>query len=83
MEEYNLDHTIAIYVREEWAEDGSEFNSCVDKMMKGKQPVKWRGPMLAFSLTGTARDPPFFEDFRAGDVRVVGEFLRWFGASAV
>lgn len=52
MEEYNLNHTVAIYMWEKWAEDGSEFNSCIDKMMKGKQPVKWRGPMLAFSLTG-------------------------------
>jgi hypothetical protein len=80
MERFHLDHSVVLYVRENWAGDGSPVNICVKEMMKGNKVLQWRGPMLAFSLPATDFDAPFFNDFRLSDLRVVMDFIRWYGA---
>src|SRR5882724_8267497 len=44
---YELDHTVAVHIRQDWGNDGSKLNQSIDKIMNGSQPIKWKGPMLA------------------------------------
>lgn len=75
-QKYDLKHTVAAFVRRDWATDWSELNQSLDEMMHGRQQI--RGPLLLFSLRGTGDDPTFFDDFQQTDIRVLAKFLSLF-----
>jgi hypothetical protein len=75
---YSLSNTVQIIARETFLFDGSAPNVCVRYTTKGQLRHDWRGPIVVMRQPGTAIDPLFYEDIKAGDLRVAVEYFLLF-----
>jgi hypothetical protein len=76
---FALDHTIDLFVRDQFSCDGSKNNPCVWNIIKRAPEFDWKGPMIVLCSPGTSGGPPVFQDFKPADLRVVAEFFKFYG----
>ena len=76
---FNLSYTVQVIGRETFLIDGSTPNVCVRHTTKGQMTHDWRGPIVVMRQPGTAIDPLFYEDIRAGDFRVAIDYFLSYG----
>jgi hypothetical protein len=76
---YSLSNTVQIIARETFLFDGSAPNVCVRYTTKGQLRHDWRGPIVVMRQPGTAIDPLFYEDIKAGDLRVAVDYFLSYG----
>ncbi|OCL02932.1 hypothetical protein AOQ84DRAFT_164543 [Glonium stellatum] len=72
---FNLSYTVQVICRETFLIDGSTPNVCVRHTTKGQMTHDWRGPIVVTRQPGTAIDPLFYEDIKAGDFRVAIDYF--------
>jgi hypothetical protein len=72
---FNLSYTVKVIGLETALIDGSTPNVCVRHTTKGQMTHDWRGPIVVMRQPGTAIDPLFYEDIRAGDFRVAIDYF--------
>lgn len=76
---FDLSYTIKLIFRDGFFNDGSSPNLCIRQATRGQAKHDWRGPMLALRQPGTDMDPLFYEDIRAGDLRVATDYFITYG----
>lgn len=79
---FNLSYTVQVICRDNFLSDGSTPNVCVRHMTKGKMAHDWRGPIVVMRQPGTAFDLVFYEDIRAGDLRVAIDYFLSYGSGS-
>lgn len=76
---FNLNHTVQVICRETFLVDGSTSNVCVRHTTQGQMTHDWRGPIVVMRKPGTAVDPLFYEDMKAGDLRIAIDYFLSYG----
>ncbi|KAH7416906.1 hypothetical protein BKA64DRAFT_591508 [Cadophora sp. MPI-SDFR-AT-0126] len=76
---FNLNYTVKVIGREAALINGSTPNICVRHTTKGQTTHVWKGPIVVMRQSGTAIDPLFYEDIRAGDFRVAVDYFLSYG----
>jgi hypothetical protein len=66
---------VEVTVQETGLVDGSMSNICVQHTTKAWMTHNWSGPIVVMRQPGTAVDPLFYEDVKAGDFRVAIDYL--------
>jgi hypothetical protein len=74
-----LNHTVAIYYREEFFSDGSKTNLCVAEIANGQHRHRWCGPIIVVSWPGLEDTPTSYQDVTASDLHFAVEFFKCYG----
>ncbi|ESZ96954.1 hypothetical protein SBOR_2636 [Sclerotinia borealis F-4128] len=52
MREQNIDHTLAVYMRDNFGADGSKMTQSASSITGGKMTHDWKGPLVILSMEG-------------------------------
>jgi hypothetical protein len=79
---YALDHTVQLFVRNDYLNDGSRPNQAALALTDWKLPYDWRGPILIISCIRTKDRMDWIENFQdvtLGDLRTAVDHLSHYG----
>ncbi|KAF4610345.1 hypothetical protein G7Y89_g15775 [Cudoniella acicularis] len=81
---YELDHSVVLFARDNWLNDGSKPNQAALALTDWELPYDWRGNILIMSFKVVAKGREGIETYQnvtLGDLRTVVDYLRRYGIS--
>jgi len=77
----NLKDTLVFTFRDDFLNDGSPPNMCIQKIYKGKNNYPWCGPVLVLKLKGLNVSNNEYTDMTPKDFEDVVDYFCWYGKS--
>ena len=78
----NLKDSLVFIFRDNFLNDGSSPNKCVENMMKGRNNYPWKGPVLVIKQKGIFPEDLCrneFDDINSKDFKDVVDYFCWYG----
>ncbi len=75
----NLRDTLVFAFRDNFLNDGSPINKCVQKIYKGKNNYPWCGPVLVMKMKGLNVCENKYADMTPQDFEDVVDYFCWYG----
>jgi MYND finger len=79
----SLDHTIKIYIRDNFLADGSKPNKSILECTRGAVSHNWSGPCIAMRQPNTNVDPLVYVDITLADFRTVVDYFSAYADDSV
>jgi len=77
--ETNLKDTLVFSYRDNFLNDGSPLNRCIQNIYMGKNDYPWRGPVLVFKMKGLEVAWNEYADMTTNDLEDVVDYFCWYG----
>lgn len=77
----HLPDTLVFIFRDNFLNDGSKANKCIENMYKGKNDYPWKGPVIVIKMKGQHVEENLYTDVNCKDFKDVVDYLCWYGAN--
>ena len=75
----NLKDTLVFIFRDNFLNDGSLPNTCIEKLYKGKNDYPWKGPVLVVKMKGFSIERNIYADINYSDFKDIVDYFCWYG----
>lgn len=75
----NLKDTLVILFRDNFLNDGSLPNKCIQNLSKGINDYPWKGPVIVIKMKGLEVYQNIYEDMNVKDFKDVIDYFCWYG----